>query len=77
MTSAVRFAGVSRHFDAVRVVDEVDIDIAEGEFFVMLGPSGLGKTTCLRLIAGFEQPTAGEISIFGQPAQGCRRISVR
>jgi putative spermidine/putrescine transport system ATP-binding protein len=70
MTSAVRFTGASRHFGSVRAVDEVDIDIAEGEFFAMLGPSGSGKTTCLRLIAGFEQPTAGEISIFGQPAQG-------
>lgn len=70
MTSAVCFTGVSRHFGSVRAVDDVDIDIAEGEFFAMLGPSGSGKTTCLRLIAGFEQPTSGEISIFGQPAQG-------
>ena len=68
MTSAVRFAGVSRHFGPVRAVDAVDIDIAEGEFFAMLGPSGSGKTTCLRLIAGFERPTAGHIEIFGQPA---------
>jgi putative spermidine/putrescine transport system ATP-binding protein len=70
MTSAVAFKGVSRHFGPVRAVDEVDISIAEGEFFAMLGPSGSGKTTSLRLIAGFEQPTAGEISIFGEPAQG-------
>ncbi|MGH1356673.1 MAG: ABC transporter ATP-binding protein [Thalassovita sp.] len=70
MTSAVSFTGASRHFGSVRAVDEVDINIAEGEFFAMLGPSGSGKTTCLRLIAGFEQPTSGEISIFGQPAQG-------
>ncbi|WP_095595678.1 ABC transporter ATP-binding protein [Actibacterium pelagium] len=70
MTSAVVFKGVSRHFGSVRAVDNVDISIAEGEFFAMLGPSGSGKTTCLRLIAGFEQPTAGEISIFGQSAQG-------
>ena len=68
MTSAVRFAGVSRHFGPVRAVDAVDIDIAEGEFFAMLGPSGSGKTTCLRLIAGFERPTAGHIEIFGHPA---------
>ncbi|OIQ24475.1 MAG: polyamine ABC transporter ATP-binding protein [Alphaproteobacteria bacterium MedPE-SWcel] len=70
MTSAVAFTSVSRHFGSVRAVDNVDINIAEGEFFAMLGPSGSGKTTCLRLIAGFEQPTAGEISIFGQSAQG-------
>jgi putative spermidine/putrescine transport system ATP-binding protein len=70
MTSAVRFTGASRHFGSVRAVDEVDIDIAEGEFFAMLGPSGSGKTTCLRLIAGFEQPTSGDIAIFGQSMQG-------
>lgn len=70
MISAVCFTGVSRHFGSVRAVDEVDIEIAEGEFFAMLGPSGSGKTTCLRLIAGFEQPTAGDISIFGQSARG-------
>lgn len=70
MTSAIRFSGVSRHFGSVKAVDQVDLDIAEGEFFAMLGPSGSGKTTCLRLIAGFEQPTAGDIQIFGQSARG-------
>lgn len=66
MTAAVKFTGVSRHFGDVRAVDEVDVEIAEGEFFAMLGPSGSGKTTCLRLIAGFERPSAGSIEIFGQ-----------
>lgn len=66
MTTAVRFSGVSRHFGDVRAVDDVDVEIAEGEFFAMLGPSGSGKTTCLRLIAGFERPTSGVIEIFGQ-----------
>lgn len=47
-------------------VDGVDLEIAEGEFFSMLGPSGSGKTTVLRLIAGFEQPTAGVIKLFDQ-----------
>lgn len=70
MTSAIRFSGVSRHYGDVKAVDQVDIDIAEGEFFAMLGPSGSGKTTCLRLIAGFERPTAGDIEIFGQVVQG-------
>lgn len=65
MTSAVSFQAVSRHFGAVRAVDNVDLDIAEGEFFAMLGPSGSGKTTCLRLIAGFERPTDGHVAIFG------------
>ena len=64
--SAVKFVKVSRHFDDVRAVDQVDLEIADGEFFTMLGPSGSGKTTCLRLIAGFEQPTAGQIYLHGQ-----------
>ena len=70
MPSAIRFSGVSRHYGDVKAVDDVDLDIAEGEFFAMLGPSGSGKTTSLRLIAGFERPTAGDIEIFGQVAQG-------
>ncbi|PRX29393.1 putative spermidine/putrescine transport system ATP-binding protein [Meinhardsimonia xiamenensis] len=70
MTPAVRFAGVSRHFGPVRAVDNVNMEIAEGEFFAMLGPSGSGKTTCLRLIGGFDQPTAGKIEIFGVPTAG-------
>lgn len=70
MPIAVEFRAVSRHFGPasapVRAVDAVDLTIAEGAFFAMLGPSGSGKTTCLRLISGFESPTAGEICIFGE-----------
>ncbi|MFZ5750286.1 MAG: ABC transporter ATP-binding protein [Pseudomonadota bacterium] len=66
MTAAVEFLNVSRHFGSVRAVDDVTLSIAEGSFFAMLGPSGSGKTTCLRLISGFERPTAGEIRIFGE-----------
>ena len=58
--------GLSKHFGEVRAVDELDLDIADGEFFSMLGPSGSGKTTVLRLIAGFEQPTAGRILLGGE-----------
>jgi putative spermidine/putrescine transport system ATP-binding protein len=70
MATAVRFERVSRHFGAVRAVDDVSLDIREGEFFALLGPSGSGKTTSLRLIAGFEQPDRGHIEIFGQTAEG-------
>lgn len=70
MPTAVEFRAVSRHFGPasapVKAVDAVDLTIAEGAFFAMLGPSGSGKTTCLRLISGFESPTAGEICIFGE-----------
>lgn len=68
MTTAVGFDAVSRVFGETRAVDDVTLAIAEGEFFALLGPSGSGKTTCLRLIAGFERPTAGHVSIFGKDA---------
>jgi putative spermidine/putrescine transport system ATP-binding protein len=64
-TPAVRFINVSRHFGDVRAVDRVSLDILDGEFFTMLGPSGSGKTTCLRLMAGFDTPTAGTIQLHG------------
>ncbi len=47
-------------------MDNVSMDVRDGEFFSMLGPSGSGKTTCLRLIAGFERPSAGRILLYGQ-----------
>ncbi len=56
--------------DNVRAVDHVSVEIADGEFFALLGPSGCGKTTTLRLIAGFEQPTAGHILIRGRAMEG-------
>jgi putative spermidine/putrescine transport system ATP-binding protein len=62
---AIRLTGLTRTFGETRAVDELDLDIAEGEFFSMLGPSGSGKTTVLRLIAGFETPTSGTIELFG------------
>lgn len=61
--TAISLRGLSKHFGPVRAVDELDLDIADGEFFSMLGPSGSGKTTVLRLIAGFEEPTAGTITL--------------
>jgi putative spermidine/putrescine transport system ATP-binding protein len=67
---AVAFRNVSRHFGAVKAVDDVSFEIKDGEFFAMLGPSGSGKTTCLRLIAGFEQPSGGTVSIHGQDVNG-------
>ncbi|MCU0498206.1 MAG: ABC transporter ATP-binding protein [Anaerolineae bacterium] len=56
--------------EAVRAVNRVSMEIYDGEFFAMLGPSGCGKTTTLRLIAGFEQPSSGQILIDQQPMQG-------
>jgi putative spermidine/putrescine transport system ATP-binding protein len=59
----VRLVGLHKQFGAVRAVDGLDLEIQAGEFFTLLGPSGSGKTTILRLIAGFEQPNAGEVLI--------------
>src|SRR5258707_3004403 len=51
--TAIRIASVSRNFAAVAAVDDISLDIANGEFFTLLGPSGCGKTTLLRMVAGF------------------------
>jgi putative spermidine/putrescine transport system ATP-binding protein len=61
---------VRKSFGDVVAVDGVDLDIADGEFFAMLGPSGSGKTTVLRLIAGFESPSAGTILLAGDEVGG-------
>jgi spermidine/putrescine transport system ATP-binding protein len=56
---------VSKRFDDFVAVDDAHFSIGQGEFFSMLGPSGCGKTTTLRMIAGFETPTAGQIRLDG------------
>ncbi|GAB4391605.1 MAG: ABC transporter ATP-binding protein [Kiloniellaceae bacterium] len=61
---------VVRRFGDFKALDEVSVDIREGEFFSLLGPSGCGKTTLLRLIAGFDEPTSGAIRIDGQGMVG-------
>jgi putative spermidine/putrescine transport system ATP-binding protein len=67
---AVRLRSLRKVFGAgsgeVVAVDGVDLDVADGEFFSMLGPSGSGKTTVLRLVAGFELPTAGTVELGGR-----------
>src|ERR1700761_9276224 len=64
--AAISVEGVSKRFADTIAVDNVDLLIAEGEFFSMLGPSGCGKTTTLRMIAGFEEPTEGRIVLRGE-----------
>jgi multiple sugar transport system ATP-binding protein len=61
----VRLKGISKSFKTAVAVNGVDLTIADGEFVVLLGPTGAGKTTTLRLIAGLERPDAGSISIGG------------
>jgi spermidine/putrescine transport system ATP-binding protein len=67
---SVRLDGVSKRFGEFAAVRDLDLEIAQGEFFTLLGPSGCGKTTTLRMIAGFEQPTAGKIQIEGADVAG-------
>ncbi len=62
--SAVSFSGVSKRYkDGPKAVDELDLDIADGEFMVFVGPSGCGKSTALRMLAGLEEITEGELRI--------------
>lgn len=63
--SMVSITGLSKSFGDVKAVDNVSLEILDGEFLTLLGPSGSGKTTVLRMIAGFEKPDAGSIKLDG------------
>ena len=67
---AVELSAVTKRFGEFVAVENLSLDIYEGEFFSLLGPSGCGKTTTLRMIAGFEEPTEGGISVGGDPMRG-------
>jgi len=66
----VEILDVTKRFGEVTAVDRMLLRITHGEFYSILGPSGCGKTTTLRMIAGFEQPTEGEILLDGKPIAG-------
>jgi len=69
--SIISIRNVSKRFgESIIAVDNVSLDVAEGEFFALLGPSGCGKTTLLRILAGFESPSDGAIVIDGQNMVG-------
>ena len=63
-------AGLTKHYGEVVAVSGIDLEIARGEFFTFLGPSGSGKTTTLRMIAGFEDPSAGTLELAGEDMSG-------
>jgi NitT/TauT family transport system ATP-binding protein len=67
---SIRFKNVDKVFGpsagGVKVLDDINLEIAEKEFVAIVGPSGCGKTTCLRMVAGFEPPTSGEVSVNGR-----------
>ena len=66
----ISLRGVTKRFGAITAVDSVDLDIYQGELFSLLGGSGCGKTTLLRMLAGFEAPSAGSIEIDGVDMAG-------
>jgi len=67
---AVRLESLTKRYGDVEAVAGIDLDVHDGEFFSMLGPSGSGKTTTLRMIAGFELPTAGRVLLHGRDVSG-------
>ena len=71
---AIELVGIAKRFHSrrgeVTAVEHVDLVIGEGEFFSLLGPSGCGKTTTLRMIGGFEEPTEGQILLYGKDVVG-------
>ncbi|MEO8835746.1 MAG: ATP-binding cassette domain-containing protein, partial [Caldimonas sp.] len=62
----LQIRNIVKDFDGHRAVDDVSIDIVKGEVFALLGSSGCGKTTLLRMLAGFETPTSGTITLDGR-----------
>jgi spermidine/putrescine transport system ATP-binding protein len=66
MSADIRLEGLTKRFGDVTAVDGLDLQIEAGRFFALLGPSGCGKTTTLRMIGGFEEPTAGRIHLGGE-----------
>src|SRR5580704_9852831 len=72
MECVLELRDVSKHYPSHHAVNGVSLNLARGEFFSLLGPSGCGKTTTLRLVAGFEEPTHGEIRLNGSSIQHLR-----
>src|SRR6266511_1279300 len=66
----VRLVEVTKRFDDVVAVDRLSLDVERGSFFALLGPSGCGNTTTLRMIGGFEQPTEGRIYLGDREVSG-------
>ena len=76
MDAVLELKSVSKEYAGYRAVDDVTLALERGEFFSLVGPSGCGKTTTLRMIAGFEEPTSGEILLRRKPVNQlppCRR----
>jgi spermidine/putrescine transport system ATP-binding protein len=70
MDPIVRFEAVTKRFGDTLAVDRLELDIARGEFVTLLGPSGCGKSTTLRMLGGFETPSAGRVLLDGEDVTG-------
>ncbi|ELS53293.1 ABC transporter ATP-binding protein [Streptomyces viridochromogenes] len=70
MTSAIAVRGVHKRFGKVNALDGLDLEVREGEFFCLLGPSGAGKTTTLKTVAGLELPDSGTVELGGADMRG-------
>src|ERR1700730_17759083 len=66
---ALQIGGAGMRFGRLVALDRIDLAVTKGEFVCLLGPSGCGKSTLLNAIAGFTQPTSGEILAFGKPVE--------
>jgi ABC-2 type transport system ATP-binding protein len=77
MTSAIAIKGISKHYGALQALDDVSLNIHEGEFFGLLGPNGAGKTTLISILAGLCKPDQGSASIMGVDVQSTNREARR
>jgi len=66
MTIALRLLNINKSYGEISALSDINLEINDGEFFSLLGPSGSSKTTCLKVIAGFELPDTGHIELFGK-----------
>ena len=73
MASPISIRGVSRRFGETWALQQVDLEIAAGEFIALVGPSGCGKTTLLRIVADLVEPSSGEVRIGDDTAAEARR----
>lgn len=65
-THTIDLRNISKEYDGIKVLDNINLYIRKNEFLTLLGPSGCGKTTTLRIIGGFEQPTEGKVIFEGK-----------
>jgi len=72
MEPVLELRDLAKHYPEHRALDGISLVVPRGAFYSLLGPSGCGKTTALRLIAGFEPPTAGEVYLNGVPINDYR-----